>query len=136
MDFDRKFLKQKFSGMLLPDPRGGRGPPSRILPSQPMVSDSPVISTLRRHCISRLYRVGVCVRLFRWCWCKGGEHSKRCKCTTRNGHGAPVMFNVVRATAHDAGNYVLYGRNRHGHVRSATFLLRMAGKPICHYRQR
>ena len=39
-----------------------------------------------------------------------------------------MTFHIDRATAHDAGDYVLHGRNRYGQVQSATFSLKMAGE--------
>jgi len=84
-------------------------------------------------------RRSVCWIVYRWCWCKGGGAEKPCvQCTTASlGHdgaaakatAAAVTLDVTRATLHDAGDYALHGLNRHGHVRSDLFPLRMAGNP-------
>jgi len=67
--------------------------------------------------------------VYSWCWYKDAEKAKQSDCTVQEG-GVTVTFYVDRATADDAGDYVLRGCNRHGQVRSSTFSLKMAGKPM------
>lgn len=69
--------------------------------------------------------------VYSWYWYKDGEHASISRtCSARHDGVATATFSIDRATVNDAGDYVLYGRNRHGQVHSATFSLTMAGQPV------